>query len=230
MAYKVKTEKFNGPLDLLLRLIEQEDLNITEISLAQVTEQYIEYLNKFTEIEAEELADFLVIAGRLLLLKSRALLPYLETEMEEESLEAQLKLYKEFLEASKKIEAMLKQERFTFSRTRPPAKTEIEFSPPPDLSTSDLKNCILTVLKRLDPLVKLPRQMMEKTISLQQKILELKDILAVQKNFKFDRLISNSKNRTEIIMNFLAILELLKQRHLKVKQHGTFNDIIIEKV
>lgn len=230
MAYKVISEKFNGPLDLLLQLIEKADLNITEISLAQVTEQYVEYLEQLVEIEPEELADFLVIAGRLLLLKSRALLPYLETEIEEESLETQLKLYKEFIEASKKIEAMLKQERFSFSRTRPPAKTEIEFSPPPNLVVGDLKNCFLVVLKKLDPLVKLPRQMMEKTISLQQKILELKDIISSQKNIKFHNLISNAQNRTEIIINFLAILELLKQRHLTVKQHGTFNDILIERL
>jgi len=213
-----------------LQLIEKDDLNITEISLAQVTEQYIEYLDKLTEVEAEELADFLVIAGRLLLLKSRALLPYLETEIEEESLETQLKLYKEFIEASKKIDEIIKLGRFSFSRTRPPAKTEIEFSPPPNVNVESLKNCFLVVLKRLDPLVKLPRQMMEKTISLQQKILELKDIIAGQKNIKFHHLISNSQNRTEIIINFLAILELLKQRHLTVKQQGSFNDILIERI
>jgi len=230
MSYKVTSEKFNGPLDLLLQLIEKEDLNITEISLAQVTEQYIEYLEKLVEIEPEELADFLVIAGRLLLLKSRALLPYLEAEVEEESLETQLKLYKEFIEASKKIDEMIKQGRFSFSRTRPPAKTEIEFSPPPNVNVESLKDCFLVVLKRLDPLVKLPRQMVEKTISLQQKILELKDIISAQKNIKFHNLIGNSQNRTEIIINFLAILELLKQRHLTVKQHGSFNDILIEKL
>jgi len=230
MTYEVKSDKFSGPLDLLLQLIEKDDLNITEISLAQVTEQYIDHLEKLTEIEAEELADFLVIAGRLLLLKSRALLPYLETEVEEESLESQLKLYKDFLEASKKIDAMIKLERFTFARTRPPAKTEVEFSPPPNVNLETLKNCFLVVLKRLDPLVKLPKQMMEKSVSLQQKILELKDILAAQKNFRFTNLVSSAKNRTEIIMNFLAILELLKQRQLKVKQQGTFNDIIIEKI
>ncbi len=230
MSYEVKSEKFNGPLDLLLQLIEKEDLNITEISLAQVTEQYIEHLNQLTELEPDDLADFLVVAGRLLLLKSRALLPYLETEVEEESLESQLKLYKDFLEASKKIEAMLKAEHFSFARTRPPAKTEIEFSPPPNANLETLKNSFLVVLKRLDPLVKLPKQMMEKTISLQQKILELKDFISAKKNVNFQHLISNAQNRTEIIINFLAILELLKQRHLKVKQQGTFNDIIIEKI
>lgn len=230
MSYEVKSEKFNGPLDLLLQLIEKEDLNITEISLAQVTEQYIEHLNQLTELEPDDLADFLVVAGRLLLLKSRALLPYLETEVEEESLETQLKLYKDFVEASKKIEAMLKEEHFSFARTRPPAKTDIEFSPPPNVNLQTLKDSFLVALKRLDPLVKLPKQMMEKTISLQQKILELKDFISAKKNVNFHHLISNAQSRTEVIINFLAILELLKQRHLKVKQQGTFNDIIIEKI
>lgn len=228
--YKIKTEKFSGPLDLLLQLIEEQKLEITEISLAQVTDQYIKHLESMQDHDPEELADFLVIAGRLLLLKSKALLPYLETEEELDDLESQLKMYKEFVEASKKIEEMLLSPQFSFSRTKPPVKTEIEFAPPQNLKIIDMKQVFLGVLKRLDPLVKLPKQMVEKTVSLQQKIFELKDFITKQKKIGFKNLISSAQNRTEVIVHFLAILELLKQRHLKVKQSKTFDDILIEKI
>ncbi len=230
MSYKVRSEKFNGPLDLLLQLIEKQDLNITEISLAEVTEQYLKYLEKIIDLSPDDLADFLVVAGRLLLLKSRALLPYLETEEEEESLEDQLKMYKEFVEASKKLEEILQKDFFSFSKTKQPAKTEIEFLPPPNLKVDDIKNCFLSVLKKLDPLVRLPSQMVEKTISLQQRIIELKNVFLKQKNINFNHLVKDAKTRTEIIVNFLAILELLKQKQLRVKQSKTFTDILIEKI
>jgi segregation and condensation protein A len=230
MTYEVKIEKYSGPLDLLLQLIDQQKLEITEVSISDVTDQYLKHLESMENVDPEELADFLVLAGRLLLLKSKALLPYLVTEEEPDDLEAQLKMYKEFIEASKKVEAMLLENNFCFSRTRPPQKTEIEFAPPKGLKTSELKQVFLTVLKRLDPLVKLPKQAIERTVSLQQKIFEIKDFLGKQKNIGFKHLISKSKNRTEVIIHFLAILELLKQEHLQVKQKGSFDDILIEKI
>ena len=114
MTYFVKLEKFEGPLDLLLSLIEQEELSITDISLAKVTDGYLTAVRTAKEIEPEELADFLVIAAKLIFIKSRILLPGLEVEDEGPSLEAQLKLYKDFVEASHTIEAMLKKKRFMF--------------------------------------------------------------------------------------------------------------------
>ena len=230
MEYKIKTEKFSGPLDLLLQLIEQQKLEITEISLSQVTDQYIQHLEEMQEFDPEELADFLVVAGRLLFLKSKALLPYLETDEEEDDLESQLKMYKEFLEAAKKVEEMLLSPRFSFSKTKPPAKTEVEFSPPPGLKVLDIKSTFLVVLKRLDPLVKLPKIAVEKTMSLQQKIFELRDSVSKNKKVGFNKLVQTAENKTEVIVHFLAILELMKQLHLKVKQSNSFDDILIEKL
>ncbi|OGF38023.1 hypothetical protein A2482_02880 [Candidatus Falkowbacteria bacterium RIFOXYC2_FULL_48_21] len=228
--YEIKSEKFNGPLDLLLQLIEGEKLEITEISIAQVTDQFLAYIEKMEEKNPEELADFLFVAARLLLLKSKAILPEIDEEGDLDDLEKQLKLYKEFVEASKKINALILEKRFTFSRERPPFKTDVEFSPPPELKTLVMQAAMLAVLRRLDPLVKIPRQIMERTISLQQKILEIKDFLAKQTKFGFRSLIESAKTKTEVIMNFLALLELVKQRHLKLKQTKNFDDIMIEKL
>ena len=100
--YKVKLEKFEGPLDLLLQLIESADLDITEISLSQVADQFMRYLIEVENKNPDELADFLVAASRLLLIKSRILLPNLHIEDEGEAmeLEIQLKIYKEYYEAN----------------------------------------------------------------------------------------------------------------------------------
>jgi segregation and condensation protein A len=228
--YKIKIEKFQGPLDILLQLIENQQLAITEIAIGEVTDQYIEYIEKMVDLDPEELADFLVLAARLLILKSRALLPILEEDEAVDDIARQLKIYKEFLDASKKIEAMLKLENFSFSRLRPPFEMKVEFSPAENLTVANLKQTMLAVLKRLDPLVKIPRQAIEKTVSLQQKILHLKDLLAATKKFGFKKYLSEAKNKTEVIMGFLAILELVKQKFLKVKQNKVFDDITIERL
>jgi len=217
-------------MDLLLQLIEKEQLAITEIALAQVTDQYLAHIEKMENKDPEELADFLVIAARLLLIKSTALLPTLEPDEEVDDLERQLRLYKEFVAASKKINEMILQKRFTFSRDKLPVRSTPEFSPPARLTLMELKSVFLVVLKRLDPLVKLPKQMIERTISLQQKILEIKDFIYRQKKFGFRSLIEQAKSKTEVIINFLALLELLKQEQIKIKQSKTFEDIIIEKI
>lgn len=228
--YQVSSEKFNGPLDLLLRLIEEQKMEITEISIAHVTDEYLQELEKIQDQDPEELSDFLVLAARLLYLKSKALLPYLAEEEEVDDLEKQLKLYKEFVEASKKIASLIKERRFTFSREKAMQQTAAEFSPAKNITLDNLKNSFLIVLRRLDPLVKMPQQMIEKTVSLQKKIFEIKEFLKKQGKFGFRGLIELSKNRTEVIVNFLALLELIKQAHLRAKQNNAFNDIIIEKV
>src|SRR3989344_5914455 len=104
--YSLKLEKFEGPLDLLLQLIERQELNITEVSLAAVTEQYLVYLSEHNDIAHEDLADFLVVAAKLLLLKSRLLLPELFVDDEEEagtSLAEQLAVYRLYVKASHKL-------------------------------------------------------------------------------------------------------------------------------
>ena len=113
-----KIDKFEGPLGLLLQLIEKEELDITQISLAKIADQYIEYIKQAKELKPEELADFLVVAAKLLLIKSRALLPFLKGEAEQEiqEFEEQLRMYQEFLSAAKKLEIIIGQKRFSFAR------------------------------------------------------------------------------------------------------------------
>ncbi len=228
--FEIKSEKFNGPLDLLLQLIEKQKLEITEIALAEVTDGYIKEIEKLEDKDPEELSDFLVLAARLLFLKSKALLPILDEEEDLDDLAKQLKMYKEFVEASKKIQALISEGKFSFSRKKMIEKTEVEFSPPSKLKVSNLKSTFLIVLRRLDPLVKMPRQMVEKTVSLQQTIFDMQKFIKERKKFGFSQVLNSAKNKTEVIINFLALLELLKRHQLTLKQSKNFDDIIIEKI
>src|SRR3990172_3561772 len=174
MAFAVKLDKFEGPLDLLLELIESAKLDISQISLAAVTDEYLRRLQENPQIPPEELADFLVIASRLLYIKSRLLLPFLnlgEAEAEGD-LEAQLKIYKEYLDASKVVAAMIGKRRFLFVHEKLP-HIEIGFAPPKKLTVAQLAELFRTVLRRLELIVRLPQAVIEKTVSIHEKITEI---------------------------------------------------------
>jgi len=233
-VHKIKIEQFEGPLDLLLQLIEEQKLEITKVSLASVTEQYIEILNQSAQeqIPAAELADFLVVAARLLLIKSRALLPFLDwgEEEEGEELTKQLKIYKEYLEASKVITAMVAKKHFSFSRQKLLTGNEIEFSPPPKLTKDKLAATFLEVIRGLDPILNLPTEVIRKTINIQEKISQIRKRIYQQATTNFSEILREAENKTEVIVSFLALLELIKQRVVSVRQDKVFEDILIEKL
>ena len=135
-----KLEKFEGPMDLLLQLIEGEELDITEVSLAQVTEQYFKYLDKLEKNRSAKLVDFLVIAAKLIYLKSKNLLPYLypEEELEGPSLADQLKMYKAYVDASKNIEQKWEDGSLSYGRIEKPIKIK-EFVVPANAGIDDLE-------------------------------------------------------------------------------------------
>ncbi|MFC1612371.1 segregation and condensation protein A [Patescibacteria group bacterium] len=228
--YKIKLDQFEGPLDLLLQLIEKEDLDINQISLAKISDEYVKYINSQKNIPLEELADFLVIASKLLYIKSKSLLPYLiwnEEEEEVDDLEKQLKLYKEFLEASKKVEELIQQKKFLFFRER--VILPKGFYPPPKLKAEALKFVYLGILKRIEPLVKSGKEIKDKIISIKHKIEDLKMKISKKAKIGFKEFVGKAKNRTEVVVSFLALLELMKQRIIKVSQKELFQDIVISK-
>lgn len=224
--YQIRIEKFEGPLDLLLRLIEQDELDITQVSLAKVTDQYIEHLEKLPEMPPEELADFLVVAAKLLLIKSRTLLPLLqwEEEGEEGDLERRLRMYREYVEAAKKVEGLIAMKRFTFVREKPPV-SELGFAPPKDAGPDKLAELFREVLDRLEPVVRTPEAVIERTVSIHEKIAHIKDVLAKHGKLSFHEVLERAESRNEIVVSFLALLELIKQKHLDAEQEGTFEEI-----
>lgn len=230
--YKVKLEKFEGPLDLLLQLIENSDLDITEVALSEVADQFMQYLEAVEDKNPEELADFLVVASRLLLIKSRILLPNLHIEDESEAieLETQLKIYKEYYEAAKKIENILAEKKVLFVREKIPLDRDIIFNPPKNLDTSKIKKIFLEVIKEIESIIQLPKKTMLRAVSIKEKIEYIKNKILSGINLNFSDLIKESKDRTEVVISFLGVLELVKQRHVVVRQDEKFDEICISRV
>lgn len=237
MSYTVKLQpndgslEFEGPLDLLLQLIEEQKMDITQVSLAKITDQYLGYLETIENIDPASLADFLTVAARLILIKSRALLPVLEiTEEEEESiwdLEKRLAEYRKFRQAGLALKNIFNQDKTAFSREAY-QQTESLFYPPKNIKADDLKTAFEQVLSQLPVVEKLPEEAIEEVVSLKEKINLLQARLKEKTNQIFQNLIGKEKSKLDIIVTFLALLELVKQKTIKVKQKGQFGEIIFE--
>lgn len=230
--YKVELPKFEGPLHLLLQLIEEDNLDITEIALAQVTEQYLEYLKTIEETHPEELADFLVVASQLLLLKSRVLVPFTLQDEEEptDDLAGRLRMYKEFVVLSEGIEQRLKLSNFIYFCEKIHFQTERVFVAPSGVNASKLHDVFFHVLQRLKPVWELPEHTLEKTVSLAEKVRQLREVLNQKINVDFSELLKLARNRTEVVVSFMALLELIKSHDVRVAQNNVFADIEIRKI
>jgi segregation and condensation protein A len=229
--YKVQLNEWQGPLDLLLQLIEQQEMDITKISLSQVADQFIAYMNT-KSLQLEETADFLVVAAKLIYIKSKALLPTLSLEEDEGiDLEKQLKMYKEYLDASKKIQKILHKKRFCFSKEKfPEGITTQVFYVPKSITAAKLKNVFVQVIGRIKPFVELPKKVIEKSIKLSERIQHIKDLIFREASTTFCKMLGDSKSKTEKIVNFLAVLELVKQKIIDVEQNELFEDIKMNKI
>jgi len=231
--FKVQLEKFEGPLDLLLQLIEEQKLDITRLNLAKVADDYLEYIRANEGISLENLAEFVTIASRIILIKSQSLLPSLEITAEEEKeivdLENQLREYQKFKIAGGKIGEILKEKRFSFSRDYL-LGVAAAYSPPKNVNVFDLKKAFLKVVSEIVLPEKIPEETVREIITLEDKIEELKNSLQKRVETSFRELSSSAENKVEIIVAFLAMLEMVKQRIIDVEQKELFDDIKIAKV
>ncbi|MDD5050247.1 MAG: ScpA family protein [Candidatus Pacebacteria bacterium] len=229
-GYKIKTEKFEGPLDLLLSLIEKRKLLINEISLAQITDDYIGYIKNNGKETLGESANFILIASTLLLIKSRSLLPNLSLSEEEEQsineLERRLKIYKEIKELSVHIAERFGKEMIFAPQMR---KFDPVFSPDKDTTLPNMLSAMERVLQSLPKKEFLPKAVVKKIISLEEMIGNL--TVRIQKSLKigFKDLAKVGKDdKINVIVSFLAILELVKQGVVSVVQESKHDDIMIE--
>lgn len=229
----VKLQQFEGPLDLLLSLIEDQKLNITDIALAEVTEQFLAYVKDLEQIEATSLADYLNIAAKLLVIKSKAILPSLEVaedeEIEpEEDLTQKLVLYKQFKEVARYIRQLDAKGQQGFIRTAVFSQ-KVNFFPDPNVTAQTLHQSILHVLQQLKELDNLPKARVKEAVSIQEKISHLQTRLASKIETSLSELLSEAKNKDEVIVTFLALLELIKQRIFSVEQELLFTDVKIKR-
>lgn len=229
---EVALQEFNGPLDLLLQLIEENELEITKIALAEVTEQFLQYLEQVEESKPEELADFLVVATKLLLLKSQAIMPYLQQEDEEDpgELAAQLRMYKKYLDAMTGIEMLLNSGAALYPRKQTKVERKTVFSPPPSATTETMKQFYEDALQRLEPVVRIPKAAMERVVSLREKLAQVGDTIKKRAQVSFRELLNDAGSRGEVVVTFLAVLELVKQHTVSVSQEGSNSELHITRI
>ena len=229
--HNFKLEKFEGPLDLLLQLIEREELPISEVSISQMADQFVQQM-KTGGVPPEELADFLLVAAKLLYLKSKILIPQLVDEDLEEGigLEQQLRMYKEYLTAAKGLNTLWQEQTVAFARDRLPVLSTQGFYPPRHLTAVKLAAVCQTVVDFLRPMLAVPQEAVRRTISIQQKIANLKDLVWQKSRLLFQQWIKGAKDRTEVVVSFLALLEMVKQRQVAAEQITLFAEITIDKL
>jgi segregation and condensation protein A len=231
MSFTIKTQVFEGPLDLLLSLIEKRKLFINDIALSKVADDYIEHIRQFEKFPIEDSANFILIASTLLLIKSKSLLPALSlTEEEQEGihdLENRLKIYKRIKEASVHVKKSF-GERVIFmpSQSRPVA---VVFSPHPTMTLADLAGAVRDAIRNLPKKELIPKAIVKKVLSLEEVITSLTTRITTGLRMSFREFTSGHKEeKVNIIVSFLAMLELVKQGIIRVNQDGAFEDIHME--
>jgi segregation and condensation protein A len=232
-TYSVDLPDFQGPLDLLLSLIEQEELDITKISLAYVTDQYLAYLDILREIDPDELTDFLVVAAKLILIKSEALLPrppasMLEEEEEDvgDELTRQLLAYKQFKQIAAQLQQVEAEGQRNFVRLAPPIKIEPKLIPG-EVSLADLLQAARNALAIRPPDPAVDEVISPQFVTIGQQMAHIRQELSANRSLSFQRLLAGNRNRIEVIVTLLAVLELIKRQVIQVEQSHLFGDIII---
>jgi segregation and condensation protein A len=234
--YKVKFEVFEGPLDLLLYLIKKEEVDIYEVNLTRLATQFIEYIETMRLLDLEIAGEFLVMAATLMYIKSRELLPVdqrAEIEGDDEGedprweLIRQLVEYKKFKDAASQLQALELRQADTFART--PGKLEFESEAPlarPDVSIFDLVNAVNAVLKRFNQKAD-QRDIFEDKWTVSDKIEHLMRLAQEGGRLKFSELFAGVTSRTEVVVTFLALLELIRLKQLAAVQTEPFGEIEI---
>lgn len=232
MSYVTKIEKFEGPLDLLLNLIEKEKMDITDVSLVAITDQFLEYLENLEKINPGNLADFLLIAAQLILIKSKALLPDLEVDEEEEisaeELAARLREYKKFKDQAQVLNSMFRDKNISFEQEADVEKASV-FYPGKNITLDGLQKAMESLIVGLNKFKSLAEKTVKQTVSLKEKIAHLQETISKQAKVRFDDIVKNARTRLDAVVSFLALLELVKQHSIEVEQDKNFGEITAKK-
>lgn len=224
----MKLEKFEGPMELLLELIEKEKLDVTELSLARIADQYLEYIRGNENIQLANLADFLSVAAKLILIKSRAILPSLKFTEEEEQeigdLTRQIEEYKKFKEASIGLGKAWRLGTRAFSRSGFLGVKAV-FYPPEGFNAYDFRKHFLKVLAEIPIIEKLEEEIVGEVVTLEERIADLETTIRKKVETSFFELSAGAEDKVDVIISFLAVLEMVKQRVIEAEQEELFNDI-----
>src|SRR6516164_1383840 len=234
--YKVKFEVFEGPLDLLLYLIKKEEVDIYEVNLTRLAEQFIEYIETMRLLDLEIAGEFLVMAATLMYIKSRELLPVeqrVEGEAEDEGedprweLIRQLVEYKKFKDAAAQLQVLESRQADVFARMPGKLEFEPEATPArPEVSIFDLVNAVNIVLKRFNQRED-QRDIFEDKWTVSEKIEHLLKLSGEKQSLKFSELFEGVTSRSEVVVTFLALLELIRLKQIAALQNEPFGEIAI---
>jgi len=234
--YKVKFDVFEGPLDLLLYLIKKEEVDIYEVNLTQLATQFIEYIDVMRMLDLEIAGEFLVMASTLMYIKSRELLPVEQqvTAEGEEDIEdprweliRQLVEYKKFKDAAAQLQVMEARQENVYPRL--PVKPHFESEPAPlraNVSLFELINAVNAVLKRVSQRED-TRDIFEDKWTVSEKIEHLLQRMRERSSLKFSEMFANATSRSEVVVTFLALLELMRLKQVVAVQPEPFGEIEI---
>ncbi len=237
--YKVQFEVFEGPLDLLLYLVKKEEVDIYEVNLTKIATEFVAYVDLMRELDLDIAGEFLVMAATLMFIKSRELLPVeqqAQVEGEEDDAQdprweliRQLVEYKKFKNVAGELQQREECQENTYPRV--PVKPDFATEAPalrPDVSIFDLINAVNAVLKRFSQSGE-TRDIFEDKWTVSEKITLLRQFLNTQPCLKFTELFSTATSRSEVVVTFLAMLELIRLRVIIVTQRSPFSEIEIER-
>lgn len=243
MRYELELENFKGPLEKLLELIEERKLEITDISLAQVTEDFLRYLKSLAkegrederEVRLRLVADFVVVASQLVFIKSKSLLPGFSLTQEEQAeikeLEERLKWYREFRPALRHLNRLWRGGARSWSRPyflHMRGEASSVFYPGRNLREDVLLEGLRRIFEGFERIALENQTLKEKIVSLEEKIAEVVGTLKKIERATFKTL-SGTVSRAEVIITFLAILHLAREKLVLLEQAGHFSDIIVKK-
>lgn len=230
---ELKLTNFSGPLDLLLTLVKENKIEIKDIFVSQVTEQFLTYMDQLADLDVDKASEYMAMAATLLEIKSRALLPIIpELEDNEETPEAvlirQLEEYKVFKEIVGELKEQENVDRFYREPDKSVGKSVSVIK---DTLTVEgfieAFNKFLMKMEVKSQAENVSRAIAKESFSVPQKIALIREILRTEKSFKFTDLFSPDASKNEIVTTFIAMLELLKLQVIKVKQNGLFEEVVI---
>lgn len=231
-GYTINTPIYEGPLDLLLQLIINAELDITKLSLTKVTKPFLDYIKQLQDQQVEEISSFLVVAARLMQIKSEALLPRPpEREPGEEDpgeeLIQQLLLYKRYKEIASMLEDRSTQGMRTYLRLAPPPNVDTQVKLE-EIDILDLIQAAKDVFKLFDEQKPIGTVVKAPKITISEKIKKITQTLILDGKSSFSKLLGKNYSKADIVITFLALLELVKQYRIQVTQESLFSDIQIE--
>ncbi|MBM3824155.1 MAG: chromosome segregation protein ScpA [Verrucomicrobia bacterium] len=234
--YKVQFDIFEGPLDLLLYLVKKEEVDIYQVNLTKIATQFIEYIDLMRQLDLEIAGEFLVMASTLMYIKSRELLPVDQQAAPPEEEEGedprwelirQLVEYKKFKDAAAGLQTKEHLQESLYSRL--PSQSEFEAETPKSpvqISIFELVRAVSSILKRFDSRDS-TSEIMADPWTVSEKIESLRSMLETRPRFRFAELFDQTTSRGEVIVTFLALLELIRLKHVGVAQPEAFSEIEI---